>query len=78
MDSNLTVEHRNTTRGWYGYRLWSAPYWFVSIEPGGDELDACVRMFFLSIPRCTHVAANASRMRPRVQYWWPLAAWSSN
>jgi len=31
--------------GWYGYGRWSAPYWFVGIEPGGDELDACVRMW---------------------------------
>jgi hypothetical protein len=32
-------------RNWYGYGRWSAPYWFIGIEPGGDELEACVRMW---------------------------------
>jgi hypothetical protein len=22
---------------WYGYGTWSAPYWFVGMEPGGDD-----------------------------------------
>lgn len=31
--------------GWYGYGRWGASYWFVGIEPGGDDLDECVRMW---------------------------------
>jgi len=31
--------------GWYGYGRWEAPYWFVGIEPGGNDLDECVRMW---------------------------------
>jgi hypothetical protein len=27
----------------FGYGQWRAPYWFVGLEPGGDELNACVR-----------------------------------
>jgi hypothetical protein len=30
-------------RRWFGYGRWGASYWFVGQEPGGDELDACVR-----------------------------------
>jgi hypothetical protein len=32
-------------RGWYGYGQWGAPYWFVGMEPGGDELSANLRMW---------------------------------
>lgn len=28
---------------WFGYGRWEAPYWFVGLEPGGNELEACVR-----------------------------------
>lgn len=44
-DDGLTDEQRALARGWYGYGRWDAPYWFVGIEPGGDELDVCVRMW---------------------------------
>jgi len=44
-DDYLTDEQRALALGWYGYGRWEAPYWFVGIEPGGDELDACVRMW---------------------------------
>jgi hypothetical protein len=44
-DTALTAEQRAMARGWYGYGRWAAPYWFVGIEPGGDELDACVRLW---------------------------------
>jgi hypothetical protein len=30
-------------RRWFGYGRRKAPYWFIGIEPGGDELGACVR-----------------------------------
>jgi hypothetical protein len=32
-------------RSWFGYGRWAAPYWFVGIEPGGDELDECVHLW---------------------------------
>jgi len=41
----LTEDQRALALGWYGYGRWKAPYWFVGIEPGGDGLDACVRMW---------------------------------
>lgn len=41
----LTEDQRAFARGWYGYGRWAAPYWFVGIEPGGNELAACVRMW---------------------------------
>jgi hypothetical protein len=45
-DSNeLGERQRALARDWYGYGQWSAPYWFVGIEPGGDELDANVKMW---------------------------------
>jgi hypothetical protein len=44
-DDGLTESERALAKGWYGYGRWGAPYWFVGIEPGGDELDACVRMW---------------------------------
>jgi len=25
------------SRTWFGYGTWSAPYWFVGMEPGGDD-----------------------------------------
>ena len=25
---------------WYGYGRWDAPYWFVGMEPGGDDTHA--------------------------------------
>ncbi len=24
-------------RTWFGYGRWSAPYWFIGMEPGGDD-----------------------------------------
>jgi hypothetical protein len=24
-------------KGWFGYGTWSAPYWFVGMEPGGEQ-----------------------------------------
>ena len=30
---------------WYGYGRWEAPYWFVGIEPGGDELNEFARLW---------------------------------
>lgn len=45
LQDGLTDEQRALALGWYGYGQWEAPYWFVGIEPGGDELDACVRMW---------------------------------
>jgi hypothetical protein len=44
-DDALTDDQRALARGWYGYGRWEAPYWFVGIEPGGNELEACVRMW---------------------------------
>ncbi len=38
----LTPEQAAMAWGWFGYGSWKAPYWFVGLEPGGDELDACV------------------------------------
>ena len=32
-------------RGWFGYGSWDAKYWFVGMEPGGDDLDVSVRMW---------------------------------
>lgn len=25
---------------WYGYGPWDAPYWFIGMEPGGDDTHA--------------------------------------
>ena len=44
-EDGLNDEQRALALGWYGYGRWQAPYWFIGIEPGGDELDACVRMW---------------------------------
>jgi len=44
-EDGLTDQQRALALGWYGYGRWHAPYWFIGIEPGGDELDACVRMW---------------------------------
>jgi hypothetical protein len=44
-DDGLTDDQCALAKGWYGYGRWNAPYWFVGIEPGGDELEACVRMW---------------------------------
>lgn len=41
----LTADQREMAQHWYGYGRWEAPYWFVGLEPGGDELDACVRLW---------------------------------
>jgi len=41
----LTPDQTELAHNWYGYGRWNAPYWFVGIEPGGDELDACVHMW---------------------------------
>jgi hypothetical protein len=41
--SELTPDQTAMAAGWYGYGSWTAPYWFVGLEPGGDELDSCVR-----------------------------------
>jgi hypothetical protein len=43
--NSLSDDQKAMALGWYGYGHWSAPYWFIGIEPGGDELDACVRMW---------------------------------
>ena len=43
--TELNERQRALARDWYGYGQWSAPYWFVGIEPGGDELDANVKMW---------------------------------
>jgi hypothetical protein len=39
----ISPEIEAMARGWYGYGRWEAPYWFIGIEPGGDELDECLR-----------------------------------
>jgi hypothetical protein len=39
----LTAEHSAMAQHWFGYGRWQAPYWFVGLEPGGNELDACAR-----------------------------------
>jgi hypothetical protein len=41
----LTDDQRAMALEWFGYGRWQAAYWFVGIEPGGDELDACFRMW---------------------------------
>ena len=39
----LTRDQLAMAKGWFGYGHWGAPYWFVGLEPGGSELDACLR-----------------------------------
>jgi hypothetical protein len=41
----LTPIQLQMAEGWYGYGRWAAPYWFIGLEPGGDEIDACARMW---------------------------------
>ena len=41
----LSDTQRALARGWFGYGRWDAPFWFVGIEPGGDELAECVRLW---------------------------------
>jgi hypothetical protein len=36
---NLSTEEDALARGWFGFGSWSAPYWFVGMEPGGDHGD---------------------------------------
>ncbi len=43
--TSLTPDQEAMALGWYGYGRWDAPYWFVGMEPGGDDLDECVRMW---------------------------------
>jgi hypothetical protein len=43
--TELSDDAKKMAREWFGYGRWDAPYWFVGIEPGGDELDSCVRMW---------------------------------
>lgn len=34
----LTLDDQDAlTNGWFGYGNWNSPYWFVGMEPGGDE-----------------------------------------
>ena len=42
---SLTPDQEAIALDWYGYGRWEAPYWFIGIEPGGDDLDECVRMW---------------------------------
>ena len=32
-------------KGWFGYGQWDAKYWFVGMEPGGEELSANLKMW---------------------------------
>jgi hypothetical protein len=41
-EDRLNQERRALARGSCSSGRWEAPYWFVGIEPGGDELDACI------------------------------------
>jgi hypothetical protein len=45
MGSSLTREQQDLAHNWFGYGQWAAPYWFIGIEPGGDDLDATLRMW---------------------------------
>ena len=35
-----TADQDALTSGWYGYGSWKAPYWFIGMEPGGDQGEA--------------------------------------
>jgi hypothetical protein len=41
----ISINQREMARAWYGYGRWEAPYWFVGLEPGGDEIEVCARMW---------------------------------
>lgn len=42
---DLSADELAFAKGWYGYGRWEAPYWFVGIEPGGDDLDILVPLW---------------------------------
>ena len=42
---DLSADELAFAKGWYGYGRWQAPYWFVGIEPGGDDLDVLVPLW---------------------------------
>jgi hypothetical protein len=42
-ESLITQPELDLAEHWFGYGHWDAPYWFIGLEPGGSELDACLR-----------------------------------
>src|ERR1700681_2466724 len=45
MNDNNAFPITELAREWFGYGQWKADYWFVGMEPGGDELPANLRMW---------------------------------
>src|SRR5581483_2105840 len=33
----MTDAKDRAARSWFGYGEWSAPFWFIGMEPGGDD-----------------------------------------
>jgi len=59
---------REMARSWFGYGRWSAPYWFVGMEPGGDDLDVCVQI--IHAPSTFVITSlNSERSLDRLLSW---------
>jgi hypothetical protein len=75
-----TNARARAARDWYGYGRWDAPYWFVGMEPGGQDdpiwYDAWVRLGATELSDCRahHLGSNYVKwhgnVRPPTQTTW--------
>ncbi|MBY0612140.1 MAG: hypothetical protein K2P80_08140 [Beijerinckiaceae bacterium] len=66
-------------RNWFGYGRWSAPYWFIGMEPGGENThsyEAWMQLGATELIDCRahHLASNSTRwhvgVHPPTQPTW--------